>query len=406
MIYRAVTRAAGPLADLAGPLAGADWRERLALDDEALHPPGGVWLHGASVGELTSARGVARALGRDLPLVVTANTATGRNLAADWCRDGWAAEARLAPLDLPGAVERFLDLFAPSVIVTVENEIWPNRAAAARARGIAQVVVGARMSARSAARWGRARRLVGPVLGGIDALSAQDAGSEARLVALGLRPEALMPPLQLKLIDPAATLAPDPNAARDATFLAASTHPGEDEVVVDAFLRARQAAPDLRLILAPRHPRRADEVAALVRARGLTLSRRSAGQDAVGPGGVLLVDVLGEMARWYAAAGVCLTGGSLVDHGGHTPWEPAGHGCAILHGPHVGNAADDYAALDAAGAALAVAPGDLGAAVARLAGDPGRARDMGARARALLRDRAGDPAALVARILDLAHPSG
>ena len=95
-----------------------------------------------------------------------------------------------------------------------------------------------------------------------------------------------------------------------------------------------------------------------------------------------------------------------MDHGGHTPWEPAGHGCAILHGPHVGNAADDYAALDAAGAALAVAPGDLGAAVARLAGDPGRARDMGARARALLRDRAGDPAALVARILDLAHPSG
>ena len=100
------------------------------------------------------------------------------------------------------------------------------------------------------------------------------------------------------------------------------------------------------------------------------------------------------------------TGGSLVDHGGHTPWEPAGHGCAILHGPHVGNAAEGYAALGAAGASLEVGAGDLGAAVARLAADSAAARAMGRRARVVLRDLAGDPGALVDRILALAGRAG
>lgn len=397
MIYRALTTVAGPALGAAARIAGPDWRERMVLDGPRAHPPGGVWLHGASVGELNSARRIVAALGRDLPVVVTANTATGRAVAA-----GWGVPARLAPLDVPGAVGRFLDRYRPAVMVTLESEVWPNRAAAARARGIAQVVAGARISARSASRWSKARGLIGPVLAGLDALSAQDAASEARLRALGLRGDALLPPLQLKLLDPAATPAPTATARRDTTWLAASTHAGEEGLVLDAFLQARSRVPDLRLILAPRHPRRADDVAALVRARGLDVARRS--DRATGDGtAILLVDVLGEMGRWYDAAGICLTGGSLVDHGGHTPWEPAGHGCAILHGPHVGNSAEGYAALDAAGASLRVSAADLGQAVARLAGDPAAARAMGRRARDVLRDRAGDPAVLVARILALAR---
>ena len=273
MIYRALTTFAGPVAGAAARIAGPDWRERMVLDAGPAHRPGGVWLHGASVGELNSGRRIVEALGealgRDLPVVVTANTVTGRAVAA-----GWGVPARLAPLDLPGAVDRFLDRHRPAVLVTLENEIWPNRAAAARSRGIAQVVAGARMSARSAARWSRARGLIGPVLGGLDALSAQDGASESRLIALGLSPGALLPRLQLKLLDPAATPVPPASARRDRTWLAASTHAGEEELVLDAFLQARARVPDLQLILAPRHPRRGDEVAAMIRARGLDAARR------------------------------------------------------------------------------------------------------------------------------------
>ena len=113
---------------------------------------------------------------------------------------------------------------------------------------------------------------------------------------------------------------------------------------------------------------------------------------------LLLADTLGEMARWYHAAGICITGGSFADHGGHTPWEPAAWRCAILHGPHVANQAADYADLDAAGAAAGTTAATLPGLLAGLAQDPGRQREMGHAARKLLLARAGDPAPLVARI--------
>jgi 3-deoxy-D-manno-octulosonic-acid transferase len=183
--------------------------------------------------------------------------------------------------------------------------------------------------------------------------------------------------------------------------LAASTHEGEDAVMLDAWLAARAVAPGLRLILAPRHPERGDAVAALIAARGLEFGRRSQG---AGPGaGVLLADTLGEMADWYAAAGICITCGSFTERGGHTPWEPAGWRCAILHGPQVSNHAGDYADLDAAGAALACSAQSLPQQVLALAQDPARQQHMGQAARQMLLQRAGDPAALIARILDLAR---
>ncbi len=394
MIWRGASAFAGAALGLAAPLAGADWRERLALSGPEV-APGGIWLHAASVGELTSVQVLARALAREFPLMVTTNSLTGRDLAR---RSGYPCA--LAPLDLPQAVGRFLDRVRPRVMVTVENELWPNRSALAAARGVAQVVVGARMSARSAGRWARLPRLIGPMLARIDALSAQDAGSEARLLALGLRPGALAGRLNLKLLGPA-QVGPGVDApGRDRVVLAASTHEGEEALVLDAFAAARAALPDLRLILAPRHPERGDGVAALIAARGLEFARRSQGGGPEAP--LLLADTLGEMALWYQAAGICVTGGSFVDHGGHTPWEPAAWRCAILHGPHVANQADAYQALAAEGASESVAEGGLPAALTALAQDAGRQHRMGAAARALLLARAGDPAPLLARIRRLA----
>ena len=392
MIYRATLGLAGAALRAAAPLAGPDWRQRLALDDPP--PPADIWVHGASVGELNSARPVILALAVRHRVLVTANSLTGRAVAA-----GWGLPARLAPVDVPGAVGRFLDAVRPRLMLTVENEIWPIRAAEARARAIAQAVIGARLSERSARRWGRARGLIAPVLGGLSLMSAQDEGTEARLLSLGLPASALVPRLNLKLLGPASVEAPPEAAARGGVWLAASTHPGEEEAV----LAAQKRLQGLRLILAPRHPARADEVAALIAAHGLAFDRlggREVSQAGSPP--VLLIDRLGALDQAYAAAGVCFTGGSLADHGGHTPWEPAAYGCALLHGAHVTNFAADYAALDAAGAARQVDAATLGDAVAHWALDDVARQAAGRAARRALDAAAPDPAGLVARLDALA----
>lgn len=394
LVYRSLTRLAGALIAGAGPLLGENGRQRLGGGAQPA-ATGGVWLHGASVGEITSAQVLIEKLAADLPLVVTANTVTGRDTAR-----ALGVPAVLAPLDTPQALARFLDRHGPRVAVTVENELWPNRAEALAQRRIAPVIVGARLSARSAARWGRVSHLAAAVLGGVRALSAQDAASETRLLALGLPPQALLPRVNLKRLGPASASLPPDGPARARTVLAASTHDGEEAVILDALVEARSRMPDLRIIVAPRHPRRAGAVAAAMAARGLAPARRSQG---AGPAAaVLLADTLGEMPLWYAAAGIVVTGGSFARLGGHTPWEPAAQRCAVLHGPHVANFAEDYAQLDSLGATRAIGPGGLGAAIVNLLEDPDRARRMGARARAALLTSAGDPDPLIAAIRDLA----
>ncbi|VDS10457.1 3-deoxy-D-manno-octulosonic acid transferase [Paracoccus haematequi] len=392
MSYRALAHVVEASLRLRALAGGAEaLRQRLALDAVA---PADIWVHGASVGELTSARPVIAALAQTHRVLVTANSTTGRDRAA-----GWGLPARLAPLDVPGALARFLDRVRPRLQVTVESEFWPLRSQALAARAIPQAVIGARLSQRSAARWARLPGLIGPTLRRLAALSAQDPDSESWLRGLGLPAASILPPLDLKLLTPAGIVPPPPGPDRDRTLLAASTHEGEEAAVLDAWAQARRHRPDLRLILAIRHPPRGDAVAALLAQRGLAFERRSQG----GTGGaVLLADTLGEMDRWYAAAGICFVGGSLTDRGGHTPWEPAAHGCAILHGPHVGNFRDAYAALDDAGGAWSVDAAGLADQAARLAEDSAQARRMGRAARAVLDGRAGDPAALIAHLRELA----
>ena len=384
MPYRFLTGLAGAAID-----AGRLWPARSGRG--AVLPRGGLWVHGASVGEIASARVLVEALAERWPVVVTANTPTGVAAAA-----AMGVAAGLAPIDTPQAVRRFIDRAAPRLAITIENELWPNRSALLAAAGVPQVVVGARLSARSAARWARLRGLIAPMLGRLAAVSAQDAASEARLLALGLPAARLLPRVNLKLLGPARTPLLPEGPYRARTILAASTHAGEEEAVLAAFAALRRAGTGPRLILAPRHPERFDTVAALMTAAGLAPARRSQGADARAP--VLLADSMGEMGRWYAEAGICFTGGSLVARGGHTPWEPAAHGCAILHGPDTDNFTEDYARLDAAGAAWPVTAAGLAGTLAGLLDDAPRQRAMGAAARAVLLAEAGDSDALVAMI--------
>lgn len=390
MIHDALTRTTEAALRLRLRLGGSGaLAERLVMDGPP--DPAEIWIHGASVGELTSARTVIEALARDHSLIVTANSLSGRDMARDW-----GLAARLAPLDLPGAMGVMLAGARPRLAVSIENEYWPLRSRLLARAGVAQAAIGARISARSARNWSRLPGLIGPMLGRIDALSAQDSGSESRLLALGLRPEAVLPRLDLKLLAPASVAPPPEDAGRDGTILAASTHEGEDGPILDAFAALRRG----RLILAPRHPRRADRIGALIAERGLPFARRSAGADTPPQGGVLLADTLGEMPRWYRAAGICLIGGTIADHGGHTPWEPAAYRCALLHGPHDRNFAESFDALRHP--ALRVDAATLARGLADLLDDPPARRARGQAARDVLTARAGDPAGLIAHLCALA----
>ena len=392
-LYRLLLTLAAPAVALFLALRLVRGRERPAdLRARLGHPaPSGtgpvLWLHGASVGELTAARPLVEALlarRPDLAVRLTCNTVTGRDTARRW---GLArVTADLAPLDYRPCLAAFLRRVHPDALAVVENELWPNRLAMAHARGLPVALVGARLSARSARRWARLAGLLSPLLARLALVAPQDAASADRLSILGVPGPALAAPVALKSAVALPPPAPDTLAAlgydRAATVLAASTHAGEEGPVLEAFAAARDRRPDLRLILALRHPDRAGEIAALIAARGLAHRRRTT-DGAPGDAPVYLADTLGEMALWYAAAGTCFVGGSLVEKGGHTPWEPAQFGCALLTGPHVENAAEAYARLRAAGAVVEVADaGTLADALARL--DAARQRDLGARAQAAL----------------------
>jgi 3-deoxy-D-manno-octulosonic-acid transferase len=381
ILYRLLTLVAWPVLLVRAALAGG-LAERLAF---GAMPPARVWVHGASVGELASVRGLVAGLAG--PVLLTCNTVTARDLARGWGLPG--VSVRLAPVDALGAPGRVLRRSGARALVSVESELWPARLTACHRAGVPVVLVGARMSGRSARVWGRLSGLAQAVLGQVAHVSPQDAASGARFVALGVPQGRVGPVLNLKAFVAPAITGEGPCPRAD-VLLAASTHEGEEALVLDAL------PPWARLvILAPRHPVRGDEVAALLAARGLAFGRRT--QGAVpGAAPVYLADTLGEMAQWYAMAGVTVIGGTFAARGGHTPFEPAAAGSAIVHGPDVANFAEPFARLAETGGAIAVADGaGLAAALAGLT--EARQRGLAQAARAALAPQ-GDLAALVARI--------
>ncbi len=372
-----------------------------------------LWVHGASNGELSSARWLIETLVQRAPalsLIVTCNTETARDMVEGWRLPRTAA--RLAPLDHRAALGRFLARWRPEALLILENELWPNRIAAMAARGRPVLVIGARMSENSAKSWARLPGLGPAMFGKFSFVSAQDEGSRVRLRDLGVSPGRFGPVINLKVraARTAGAVQPLPEDLRRSfapatTLLAASTHPGEEAAVLAGFALARKAGHVARLILAPRHPRRRAEIEALIRAAGLGFVTRSSG---AGPGDapVYLADTMGEMDLWYRLAGVTFVGGSLVPLGGHTPYEPAEYGSVILHGPHVANFTDAYHALDRDGGARRVTTGaDLAGALAELS-DPGRRAHMVAMARLVLdHDGGGDQALFAALARALALPA-
>lgn len=344
-----------------------DWRagfaERFARI--APTPPGqpAIWIHGASVGELTALAPVVRALRREHPdhrLVLSSMTVGGRTAAATRVPD---ADVRvLFPLDLPAVVGLALDRVRPRLVLFSETELWPNFLAALAARRIPAIMVSGRLSATAFARYARWRWLFAPALASVRWFCVQSLESARRLVALGAPAGRVVVTGSLKTAGPLAAAEAGPSLASlgvaDAPVLvAASTHPGEDAPLLAAFAAIRAREPRARLVLAPRKLDHVPELVALAAGRGFTAVRRSSlapGADARWPtaADVLVLDTLGELAGLYRGARLAFVGGTLVPVGGHNVLEPAAVGTPIVVGPHVANVAGDVARLAAAGAAL------------------------------------------------------
>ncbi len=304
-------------------------------------PPGPlVWLHGVSVGESLSLLPLAEALARPgLTLLLTSGTRTSAELLAKRLPPG--AIHQYAPIDAPGAVRRFLDHWRPDVGIQVESELWPNLILGAKARGAKLALVSARMTQASADGWARAPGAARALLSAFDLVLPQDAETEVRLHGLGA---STGPRLNLKNLgsplpaDPAELQRLKAAIGDRQVVLAASTHPGEEEI----FARAAACSGAL-LIVAPRHPDRGEAVAALLRRMGLSVARRAAGEPLTADTSAYVADTLGEMGLLFRACDVAVMGGSFVPGvGGHNPLEPARLGVPILTGPDVFNAAATY----------------------------------------------------------------
>ncbi len=371
------------------------WRsfgERFGLGSAVAQAP--IWVHAVSVGEVQAASALVAAL-RDrypqAPVLVTTFTPTGAARARALFRE--TAEVRYLPFDLPGSVRRFLDRVRPRLAVIVETELWPSLYHQCRLRRIPLVIASARLSRRSSERY----RLLGAlfketVAAGVT-VGAQGAGDAERFRALGVAAERTYVTGNLKfdMALPAdiltrgralrAQYAPD-----RPLWVAGSTHGGaEEEAVIEAQRRLATRHPGALLVLAPRHPGRFDEVAAWLDRQGVIFVRRSdpTSRIAGDRASVLLLDTLGELLGFYAAADVAFVGGSLAPIGGHNLLEPAALGLPVLTGPDHANGEDVARLLLDCGAAEIVCDGvQLGSKVAELLSDQARRIEMGNRGRA------------------------
>ncbi len=390
----------------ANPAYRRRWGERLGLGPAFVDAPR-IWLHAVSVGEVVAAAPLIRRLLEDYPahrLLVTTTTPTGSDELRR--RFGEAVEHVYLPFDWPGAVRRFLDRARPRLALVMETELWPNLFHGCRRRGIPLLLLNARLSARSARGYARLGPLTREVLGCVDGIAAREGADAERFVDLGAPPGrvAAVGNIKFDLEVPAEAVAEGARLRQRLgdgrpVWVAASTHSGEDEVVLAAHRRLRVAHPDALLVLVPRHPERFDAVADRCAEAGWPPPRRS--RDAWPAAGdpVYLGDTMGELPRLFAAADCAFVGGSLVAVGGHNPLEPAALGLPVLTGPHWFNFAGVYPALMAAGGAREVADaGGLAAALGDWFDDAAARHDAGARARGVVEANRGTLERLLERI--------
>lgn len=355
LLYGAVTRLLGPFAGLWLKARARKGKEDASrLGERFGHYPRArpigplIWLHAASVGESGVALGLIEALAaRDpaLSFLISTGTRTSADLVA---RRALPRTTHIySPLDRPDVVERFFDHWTPDLGVFVESELWPNLVLTASDRGVPMALVNARMSPQSLARWQNWSAAGRRLLSAFAHVSAADGRTAEALGTLRGAPVQQLGNLKLAIAPPRVDI-----AAREALageigqrrlWLAASTHTGEDQIVLAAHATLRTQFPDALLIIAPRHPERGADIAALAG----NAPRRSRFEP-IGASPVYVADTLGELGVFYDLAPIALVGGSLLPElKGHNPIEPAKLDCAIITGPYVESFEDLFDMLTA-----------------------------------------------------------
>lgn len=388
-LYRGLTTAGLPLIELLLQRRLMRGKEEASRIDErrgipSIQRPSGpvVWIHAASIGEAQSVLVLIERILRiapELNLLMTTGTITSARLMSE--RLPPRAIHQYVPVDRVAWVRRFLEYWRPAAALWVESELWPNLLLESRRAGIPLALVNARMSAHSHKSWSRAPRIAEELLSCFGTILAQDQEIATRLEALGARNVSVTGNLKLAaapLPATAASLIELQDAIGDRpTWVAASTHRGEEDIVGNVHSGLADRYPGLLTLLAPRHPQRGDEVELALTKSGLSVARWSRG-DAITPDtDIYLADGTGLLGQLYRVAPIAFIGGSLIPHGGQNTLEAALLRCAVLYGPHIDNFRSIANELQAAGAGREVADGEeLQRAVGELLGSPERTNAM------------------------------
>ena len=326
-------------------------RERLGYPG-CQPPPGSIWVHAASVGEAIAAIPVIREILTSMAnraVMVTTMTPTGAERIR--VAFGDSVYRCYLPYDAPHLVKRFLSRISPGMLIILETELWPNLIHTCYRHNVPVVLANARMSEGSARGYARFRFLSRPLFSELDWVAAQAAPDAERFCQLGVPQERITVIGSIKYdVAIADRDRQEARRLRDAigrgrpVWIGASTHEGEDELLLEAHERLLQRVPGALLVLVPRHPERFEGVFSMIQGRGLSAARRSVRDDPA-DASAYLADTMGELLMLLGVADVVFMGGSLIERGGHNPLEAAAWSLPVLTGPHVFNFASVFAQL-------------------------------------------------------------
>ncbi|MDO8281386.1 MAG: 3-deoxy-D-manno-octulosonic acid transferase [Thermodesulfovibrionia bacterium] len=366
-------------------------RERLGISNYA-HTD--IWVHAVSVGETIACMPFLKKLKKDFPgrkITFSTTTYTGQKIAKEKFPE--ADRIMYIPWDSGLCISRAIGSIRPKLFITIETEIWPLMISRLKRSGTKIILLNGRISPRSFNGYKRASFFMKKVLSDMDHLLMQSKGDAERILSIGADPgkAGVMGNFKFDLHFGDITAAGWINDINGRIFLAGSTHKGEDEIILDAFITLLDAFPDLKLVIAPRHPERFNDVEALINARGLSYIKRSDINSSSHTKlfSVILLDTVGELPIAFSRSAVTFIGGSLLPYGGHNILEPAYWSNPIIFGPHMENFPFHRDFLDSSAAILVMNSSDIVKNVTELLNNPDIAAAMGSRAKAIVDENTG-----------------